>query len=51
MFEKVLFLDQIIEIKILMELQALRPPETENHIFSDWSACVCMSVCLLEAKL
>ena len=29
-----------------MDLHVLRPPEYENHIFSEWSVCVCVCVCL-----
>ena len=39
----VLFLGQIFEIEILMELHIMRSPEFENHIFIVWS--VCMYVC------
>ena len=57
--EKVLFLSQIFEVEILMDLHVVRSPESENHIFSVWSVCmcvclcvcvcVCVSVCLLSA--
>ena len=45
--EKILFLGQIFEMEILMDLHVMRTPESENHIFSVWSvcACVCASVC------
>ena len=39
--KKVLFLGQIFETEILMNLHALRSPIPENHIFSSWSGCVC----------
>ena len=52
-------LGQIFEMEILMDLNVLRSPEPENHIFSVWSVCmcvclcvcvsVCVSVCLLSA--
>ena len=28
-----------------MDLHVLRSPESENHIFSVWSVCMCVSVC------
>ena len=40
----VLFLDEIFEVEIMKDLHVLRPPESENHIFSCWSdmyVCVC----------
>ena len=40
MEEKVLFLGQIFEKKIFMDLHAMRSPESENHIFNVWSVCV-----------
>ena len=39
MIEKVLFLNQVFEIDILMELHFLSP-KSENHIFSDLSVCM-----------
>ena len=42
MIEKVLFLGQIFEMKILLDLHVLRAPESKNHIFSGWSVCVCV---------
>ena len=42
MAEKVLFLGEIFEMEILMDLHALISPESENHIFSIWSARVCL---------
>ena len=44
--EKVLFLCQIFEVEIFMDLHVLRSPESENHIFSVWSVCLCDSMCL-----
>ena len=41
MVEKVLFWGQIFEIEILMDLQILSSPESENHIFSGWFVYVC----------
>ena len=43
--EKVLFLVQIFEVEILMDLHVLRSSESEKHIFSKWSVCMC--VCLI----
>ena len=43
MVEKILFLDQIFEMEISMDLHIMRSPESENHIFSS------LSVCLLSA--
>ena len=40
--EKVLFLSQTFEMKILMYSCVLRSYESENHIFSKWSVCVCL---------
>ena len=45
MAEKVLFLGQLFEMEILMDLHVLRSPESENHIFSVWSEYVCVCVC------
>ena len=44
--EKVLFLGQIIEMKILKDLHVLRSPESEYHIFSVWSVCMCVCLCV-----
>ena len=44
MADKVLFLGQIFEMEILMDLHVLRSPESENHIFSGWSVSVCVCV-------
>ena len=43
MADKVLFLGQIFEMEILMDLQILRFHESENHIFSIRSVCMCVS--------
>ena len=45
--EKVLFWGQIFEPEFLMYLDVLRSPESENHIFREWSVCVyvCVYVC------
>ena len=40
--EKLLYLGQIFEMEILMDLHVLRSPESENHIFSKWSVCLCV---------
>ena len=40
--EKVLFLGQIFEVKILIELYVLKSPESEKYIFSVWSLRVCV---------
>ena len=34
MVEKVLFLGQLFEMEILMDLHAMRSSESENHVFS-----------------
>ena len=39
--EKTLFWGQILEVEILMVSDVLRYPESENHIFSVWSVCMC----------
>ena len=44
MVEKVLFLSQIFEMEILMDLHFMRASESENHIFSIWSVCMCFCV-------
>ena len=44
--EKALFWGQIFEMEILMDLHVLRTPESENHIFSVWSVCVCVGMCV-----
>ena len=46
--EKVLFLVQIFEVEILMDLHDLGAPVSENHIFSGWSVCFCVCVCEKE---
>ena len=33
-------------MQILMDLQVLISPEHENKIFSYWSVCICVSVCV-----
>ena len=43
--QKMLFLGQIFEMVIFMDLQILRSFESENHIFSAWSVCMCFCVC------
>ena len=45
MVEKVLFLGQIFEMEILMDLHVMRTSESKNHIFSIWSVCTCVCVC------
>ena len=49
--EKVLFWDQILKMKILVDLHVSRASESENPIFSCKSVCVCKCayVCLLLA--
>ena len=42
MVEKKYFLVQILRIKILMYLHVLGFIELENHVFSGWSAYVCI---------
>ena len=44
--EKVLFWGQIFKVEILTNLHVLRSSESEKHIFSKWSVCMC--VCLLS---
>ena len=39
MVEEALSLDQIFEMEILMDLHALRPPESENQIYRGWYQC------------
>ena len=29
-----------------MDLHVLRSPESENHIFSVWSVCMCVCICV-----
>ena len=45
MVEKVLFLCEITEMEILIDLYILWSFEYENHTFNDWS------ICLLSAQL
>ena len=40
MVEKVLFLSQIFEMEILIDLHVMRTPESENQILNVWSMCV-----------
>ena len=46
--EKVLFSGQFFETEFSPDLHVFRSPESENHVFSNWSVCVsvCLSVCL-----
>ena len=46
--EKVLFLSQIFEMKLLTDSHVMRSPESKNRIFSIWSVClcVCLSLCV-----
>ena len=39
MVEKVLFLGEIFEMEILMDLHVMRSHESENPMFSIWFAC------------
>ena len=44
-----MFLGQIFEMEILLDLHVLRSPESENHIFSVWPVCIvslCVSMCV-----
>ena len=50
MVEKVLFLGQIFEMEVLMDLHVLRFSEFENHIFSSWPVCVISSVISITQK-
>ena len=50
MIEKVQFLSQIFKSEILMNLQVLRSPKSENHIFSKWSVCMYVSVISITQK-
>ena len=45
--EKILFLSQIFDTKILMDLHVLRSPESENQIFS-FGLCICMCVFVIS---
>ena len=49
--EKVLFLGQFSGMEILMDLHALKAPESENHIFRDWCVCVSLLSAYLKVKL
>ena len=42
--EKALFWGQIFGMEILMDLHVLRASESENHIFSGSSVCMCVCV-------
>ena len=44
MVDNVLFLVQIFEMVILMDLHVLKPSETVNHTFKGWSVCLCVPV-------
>ena len=46
MVEKELFLSQIFKTEILIDLYFMRTPESENHTFSIWSVCMCVSLCV-----
>ena len=46
MAEKILFWGQIFEMEILMDLHIMRSPETVNYIFSVWSVCMYVSLCV-----
>ena len=37
-------LSKIFELEILMDLHVLRSPQSEKHIFSKWSVCMCVCV-------
>ena len=52
MVEKILFLDQIFEMEILMDLHNLRFSESEKRIFSNWPVyvCLCLSVISMAPK-
>ena len=41
MLQKVLFLAQIFKPKILIDLDYMRSPKSENYIFNVWSVCMC----------
>ena len=41
-----LFSGYTFEMEILIDLQVLRSPESENNIFSVWSVCMCACVCV-----
>ena len=45
-----MFMGQIFEMEILMELHVLRSPESKNHIFSKWSVCAYVSVISITQK-
>ena len=49
MFEKVLFLGQIFEMEILMDLHAMRPPDLKIK-FLAFRLCECVSVISITQK-
>ena len=51
MVEKVLFLGQIFEVEILMDLHVMRTPESKNYIFSAWSVYVPFGVIKKDTPL
>ena len=52
MVEKELFLSQIFEMEVLMDLHVMKSLESENYIFNVWSVCmyVCMSAVSITQK-
>ena len=46
MVDKALFLGQIFEMEILMDLHVMRAVESKNHIFSVCSVCMFVSLCV-----
>ena len=46
MVEKVLLSGRFSEMEILMDLHVKRSPESKNYIFSLFSMCMCVSVCV-----
>ena len=44
--DKALFFGQIFKMEILMDLYVLKSPESGNHIFSVWSLCLYVCVCV-----
>ena len=40
MVEKELFLSQIFEMEVLMDLHVMKSLESENYIFNVWSVCM-----------
>ena len=45
-YRESIVLGQIFKVEILMDLQVLRSPESENHIFRVCSVGMCVCVCL-----